>query len=54
MNWSFDSEDSDDFDLPTNRDQGIVLIVGFMPGLKVDAIPLLRGSEVWMLFKPLH
>ena len=52
MNRNFDFEDCDDlddFDLTTIRDQGIVLIVGFVPGLKVDAIPLLRESEVWML-----
>lgn len=31
------------------EDQGIVLIVSFMPGLKVDAVPLLRGLEVGIL-----
>ena len=48
VNRNFDFEDCDDlddFDLTTIRDQGIVLIVGFVPGLKVDAIPLLRESE---------
>lgn len=46
MKWGVDVED---FNLPANKDRGIVLIVGFMPGLKVDAIPLLRELEVWML-----
>ena len=27
------------------KDQGIVLIVGFMPGMKVDVVPLLRQLE---------
>ncbi|CBI15680.3 hypothetical protein VitviT2T_025661 [Vitis vinifera] len=42
VKWGVDVED---FNLPANKDRGIVLIVGFMPGLKVDAIPLLRELE---------
>ena len=37
------SQEADDF----NR--GIVLIVGFLPGLKVDTIPLLRPKRVILL-----
>ena len=37
------SQESDDF----NR--GIVLIVGFLPGLKADTIPLLRPKRVILL-----
>ncbi|KAF8390668.1 hypothetical protein HHK36_025195 [Tetracentron sinense] len=31
--------------LPANVNRGIILIVGFMPGLKVNAIPLLLSKE---------
>ncbi|XP_030542780.1 F-box/LRR-repeat protein At5g63520-like isoform X2 [Rhodamnia argentea] len=37
---SYNSEDSD------NAEQGIVLTVGFVPGLKVDVVPLLHLVEV--------
>lgn len=37
---SYNSEDSD------NAEQGIVLTVGFVPGLKVDVVPLLHPVEV--------
>lgn len=30
-------------------DYGIVLAVGFFPGLKFDVIPLLRPKGVWLL-----
>ncbi|XP_030454519.1 F-box/LRR-repeat protein At5g63520-like isoform X1 [Syzygium oleosum] len=37
---SYNNEDSD------NAEQGIVLTVGFVPGLKVDVVPLLHLAEV--------
>lgn len=40
LNW--DNED----DERTELANGIVLTVGFVPGLKVDAIPLLRPTKV--------
>lgn len=37
---SYNNDDSD------NAEQGIVLTVGFVPGLKVDVVPLLHLAEV--------
>ncbi|XP_050225088.1 F-box/LRR-repeat protein At5g63520-like [Mercurialis annua] len=41
-----DSEDDDDDDDEGVINRGIVLVVGFVPGLKVEAIPLLRSKEI--------
>ncbi|KAF8036984.1 hypothetical protein BT93_B0035 [Corymbia citriodora subsp. variegata] len=38
-------EDSEDNLIDINRAHGIVLTVGFVPGLKVDCIPLVRHAE---------
>ncbi|GAV92462.1 F-box domain-containing protein/FIST_C domain-containing protein [Cephalotus follicularis] len=43
----WDSDDDDDpipegYDFQSNLNRGVVLVVGFVPGLKVGAIPLLR------------
>ncbi|KAJ9163911.1 hypothetical protein P3X46_023533 [Hevea brasiliensis] len=53
IRWeSSDDDDDDDQDDETDSqgdsllDKGIVLVVGFVPGLKVDAIPLLRPKTV--------
>ncbi|WCJ36283.1 F-box/LRR-repeat protein At5g63520 [Euphorbia peplus] len=45
---SDDEEDNDDSDSDGDSllDRGIVLVIGFVPGLKVDAIPLLRTTMV--------
>ncbi|KAG8652684.1 F-box/LRR-repeat protein At5g63520 [Manihot esculenta] len=43
---SDDEDDDDEDDLTDSPDKGIVLVVGFVPGLKVDAIPLLRTKTV--------
>ncbi|XP_010249060.1 PREDICTED: F-box/LRR-repeat protein At5g63520 isoform X2 [Nelumbo nucifera] len=40
-----DSGENQMHNSPANVNRGIVLIVGFMPGLKVNAIPLLRSRE---------
>lgn len=42
--------DSDDDDPLEDANNGIVLTVGFVPGLKVDAIPLLRKTKVTHFF----
>ena len=31
-----------------NMNQGILLVLGFVPGLKVDAIPLFHPHQVYM------
>ncbi|XP_030458346.2 F-box/LRR-repeat protein At5g63520 isoform X1 [Syzygium oleosum] len=42
VEWEDDSEDEV---IEINRNHGIVLTVGFVPGLKVDCIPLVRLAE---------
>lgn len=49
MKWELIDEDETDFhgyNLLDNINRGIVLVVGFVPGLKVEAIPLLRPKNV--------
>ncbi|XP_021286594.1 F-box/LRR-repeat protein At5g63520-like isoform X2 [Herrania umbratica] len=49
VRWNFDPEEdnsnSQGSDAASNFNRGIVLIVGFLPGLKVDTIPLLRPKR---------
>ncbi|XP_065860532.1 F-box/LRR-repeat protein At5g63520-like [Euphorbia lathyris] len=40
------SDDDSDSSGDTQLDRGIVLVIGFLPGLRVDAIPLLRTKTV--------
>lgn len=53
MIWnSFDEDDEDDEDyarssnLSRNESRGVLVTLGFVPGLTVKAIPLLRPKEV--------
>lgn len=41
-----DFHDEDGYMPAKDLNNGIVLTVGFLPGLKVDAIPLLRSVKV--------
>lgn len=43
------NSDSDEDGPLEDVNNGIVLTVGFIPGLKVDAIPLLRTTKVTYL-----
>lgn len=46
--WDFRSDFSDEDDSITRKDEnyGIVLTIGYVPGLKVDVVPLLRSTKV--------
>lgn len=53
MKWElFDEDETDfhDYNIHDNLNRGIVLVVGFVPGLKVETIPLLRPINVRVSF----
>ncbi|XP_065860435.1 F-box/LRR-repeat protein At5g63520-like [Euphorbia lathyris] len=54
VRWKSIDDDEDDDDSDSNGDslldRGIVLVIGFVPGLKVDAIPLLRTMTVPQIY----
>lgn len=53
IQWEITEEEypSHSFIQPPNTNRAIVLTVGYLPGLKVDAIPMLHSNEV-LCFNP--
>lgn len=55
MKWEVVYEDDDsefhnhEYNFVDNLNRGIVLVVGFVPGLKTETIPLLRSKQVSFL-----
>ena len=49
MKWELGDEDGpncEEYNTVSNLNRGIVLVVGFVPGLKVAAVPLIRPKKV--------
>lgn len=53
MKWGALFSGIDDEEYARHINEGIVLTIGCLPGLKVEAIPLIRPAKVVNLFKNL-